>query len=341
MTTPPLPQQASLTKRLAELVDQDLVDDLRDSVAANTWRGYSSDLADFDAWCLGNRRNWSTPATVAAYLRALENAGAAYATIERRKTAIAKLIEAESLATAEPVEDPTKHPKVAVTMKAIRRRIGTDSDQAAPLTADRMIQVLLTIDADTLTGRRDIALLLIGFYGGFRRSEIAGMRRSHLEIDTAGVAIRLPTSKGAQDHSVWVPIHRQPTSRWDPIAALEDWLTAVSIHAPNTNAVWPRITKGDKIYRYGPPISGDAVNELVIRRAKKAGLPTSADPKTEDPAATFSAHSLRAGFITEAKNRGIDEADIMRHTRHKSIKQMRSYDRGSWWNRNATATMTL
>ncbi len=59
-------------------------------------------------------------------------------------------------------------------------------------------------------------------------------------------------------------------------------------------------------------------------------------------ASTYSAHSLRSGFITEAKNRGIDEADIMRHTRHKSLQQMRLYDRTSgWWNRNATSGLSL
>lgn len=140
----------------------------------------------------------TTPDTVAAYFRALEEAGAAYATIGRRKTAIAKLIEAEALLTGQLNEDPTKHPKVAVTLNAIRRRLGTDQDQAIPLTGDRLIQVLLAIDDQTLAGRRDIALLLIGFYGAMRRSELAGMRRDQLE---------------------------QPTSRWDPVAALEDWLT--------------------------------------------------------------------------------------------------------------------
>ncbi len=340
-----------LIDRLQDTLDDDLAADFRDSVAANTWRAYRSDLVDYGQWSSSAGLHWSTPATVAAYLRALEDAGAAYATIERRKTAIAKLIEAEGLHQAEPVEDPTKHPKVAVTLKAIRRRIGTDHDQAAALTADRLIQVLLAIDDATLTGRRDIALLLVGFYGGFRRSELAGMRRHHLDIDDNGVAIRLPSSKGSQDKSVWVPIHRQPTSRWDPLAALEDWLTAVDIHTSSPGVVWPRLTKGDTVYGSGPPISGDAINNLVIRRATAAGLqpvPRYPDGEDDQPTAepdqralSYSAHSLRAGFITEAKNRGVEEADIMKHTRHKSIRQMRSYDRGSWWNRNATATMAL
>ena len=356
--TSPLPHQpGQLAALLDTALDQDLAADFRDSMAINTVRSYRADLSDFEAWCRSKRRAWSTPDTVAAYFRALENAGAAYATIGRRKTAIAKLIEAQTLMTGEIVEDPTKHPKVTVALKAIRRRLGTDQDQALPLTGDRLIQVLLAIDDQTLTGRRDIALLLVGFYGAMRRSELAGMRRTHLEIDSNGVGIQLPRTKATQDHSVWVPILRQPTSRWDPVAALEDWLTALDARGleRSTDGIWLRLTKGDTFTKPPRPISGDAINNLVIRRTTAAGLMAPPHNRPPDPAAepidldtrdlnrpTYSAHSLRAGFITEAKNRGIDEADIMKHSRHKSLKQMRSYDRTSgWWNRNATAGLAL
>jgi len=75
-------------------LDADEANDFRGSVAVNTWKAYRSDLEDFDGWCRSKRRLWSTPKTVAEYFRALEEAGAAFATIERRKTAIAKLVEA-------------------------------------------------------------------------------------------------------------------------------------------------------------------------------------------------------------------------------------------------------
>jgi len=330
------PSGSDLPTRLEAALDADLAADFRDSVAANTWRAYRSDLGDYQAWCRSKRRSWSTPETVGAYFRALEDAGAAYATIERRKTAIAKLIEAEALLSNDAVvEDPTKHPKVAVTLKAIRRRLGTDQHQATPLTGERLIQVLLAIDPDTLAGQRDTALLLVGFFGAMRRSELAAMKRPHLEFDSHGVGIQIPTSKGSQDQSVWIPIHRQPQSRWDPVAALERWLEALDAHRIETatDALWLRVTKGDTFMTTPTPISGDAINNIVARRVKASGL---ANPSR------YSAHSLRAGFVTEAKNRGIDEADIMKHSRHKSLQQMRSYDRTSgWWNRNATAGLSL
>ena len=336
MTTPPLSHHANLAASLDKVLDNDLVIDLKDSVAENTWKAYRSDLVDVEDWCRAKRRVWSTPETVAAYLRALEDAGAAYATIVRRKTAIAKLVEAQALlGDAAPEADPTKHPKVTVTLKAIRKRLGTDQDRATPLTGERLVQVLLSIDDATLAGRRDIAMLLIGWYGALRRSELAAMRQPHLDIDDHGIGIALPRSKSAQDHTVYVPILRQPASRWDPVAKLEEWLGDLDIrgHSSKTDGIWLHITKGDTFGNKLRPVSGDAINNIVSRRIRAAALPD---------ASGFSAHSLRSGFVTEAKNRSIDEADIMKHTRHKSLATMRLYDRTSgWWNRNATSGLAL
>ena len=97
--------------------------------------------------------------------------------------------------------------------------------------------------------------------------------------------------------------------------------------------VWPWITKGDTFRTGRSPIGAAAIDGIVTRRVAHSGLKN---------ASSYSAHSLRSGFITEAKNRGVDEADIMRHTRLKSLRIMRLYDRTTgWWNRNPTTTMTL
>ena len=277
-----------------------------------------------------------SPDTVAGYLHRLEDGGAAYATIERRKTAVAKLVEALALAgRIDPADDPTRHPKVTVALKAIRRRLGTDQDRATPLTGERLIQVLLSIDTTTRAGRRDTALILVGWYGALRRSELAGIRRDHVTIDDHGVAVALPRSKGAQDHTVWVPIARQPRSRWNPVGFLEDWLDELDRSEQTTDAagVWMHITRGDTYGRTARPIGDAAVNAIVTKRVFAAGIVD---------AGGYSAHSLRSGFVTEAKNRGIDEADIMRHTRQKSLQMMRLYDRTTgWWYRNPTDAMSL
>ena len=134
----------------------DLVQDLEDSVAPNTWRAYRSDLADFATWVAYSGAQWKAPEVVAAYLRTLEEGGAAYATISRRLTSIHKLVAIAAIAAGDlDYEDPTKHPRVGVTLQAIRRRLSTDQDQANPLTSQRLLQVLLSIDTATVAGIRD------------------------------------------------------------------------------------------------------------------------------------------------------------------------------------------
>ena len=115
-------------------------------MAPNTWRAYRSDLADFATWVAYTSAEWKAPEVVAAYLRTLEDGGAAYATISRRLTSIHKLVAIAAIAAIAAgdldYEDPTKHPRVGVTLQAIRRRLSTDQDQANPLTSQRLLQVL-------------------------------------------------------------------------------------------------------------------------------------------------------------------------------------------------------
>lgn len=321
-----------LIKVLDAALDAQVVRDIKDSASPRSWRAYRSDLTDLGHWLDG--RDWTDPNVLGDYLRALEDAGAAFSTIQRRTTSIAKLVEVLAATGAiDPAADPTKHPTTRVALKAIRRRLGTDVDQAAPLTAERLIQVLLSIDDTTLAGRRDIALLLVGWFGAFRRSEISGIRQDDLAIDDHGVVATLQTSKASQEQAVIIPIARTPDSRWCPVAALESWLTDLHNIEPNTDVVWPWITRGDNLRAGIPPIGDAAIDGVLTRRVTAAGVVNSAD---------FSAHSLRSGWITEAKNRGIDEADIMRHARLKSLSIMRSYDRRTgWWNRNPTTGTAL
>ena len=108
-------------------------------MAPNTWRAYRSDLADFATWVAYSGAEWRAPEVVAAYLRTLEDGGAAYATISRRLTSIHKLVAIAAIAAGDlDYEDPTKHPRVRVTLQAIRRRLSTDQDQANPLTSQRL-----------------------------------------------------------------------------------------------------------------------------------------------------------------------------------------------------------
>ena len=258
-------QLSTLRKTLGD----DLVRDLEDSVAPNTWRAYRSDLADFATWVAYTSAEWRAPEVVATYLRTLEDGGAAYATITRRLTSIHKLVAIAAIAAGDlDYEDPTKHPRVGVTLQAIRRRLSTDQDQANPLTSQRLLQVLLSIDTATVAGMRDVALLLVGWYGALRRSELAGLERDHLSLEEDGLVLQLPRSKASPDHSVWVPIANQPDSDWNPTARLEDWLEAAARLRPTaTEAVWLHVTRGDTVTR-DTPITAAAINNMVQRRTR-------------------------------------------------------------------------
>ena len=240
-------------------------------MAPNTWRAYRSDLADFATWVAYTSAEWRAPEVVATYLRTLEDGGAAYATITRRLTSIHKLVAIAAIAAGDlDYEDPTKHPRVGVTLQAIRRRLSTDQDQANPLTSQRLLQVLLWIDTATAAGMRDVALLLVGWYGALRRSELAGLERDHLSLEGEGLVLQLPRSKASPDHSVWVPIADQPDSDWNPTARLEDWLEAAARLRPTaTDAVWLHVTRGDTVTR-DAPITAAAINNMVQRRASAA-----------------------------------------------------------------------
>ena len=326
-------------------LDAGLVRGLERTMAANTWRAYRSDLTDYNTWLTHRPGRWDDPDVIAAYLRSLaDDTGAAYATIERRKAAIAKLVAVQVIHHQRaPDDDPTRHPRISLTLKAIRRELSTDQTRARPLTAERLLQVLLAIPGDTLAGQRDIAMLLTGWYAALRVSELARLTPTDLEIDTHGLVIAVRPSKGA-DHTAWVPIHRQPDSQWDPVTHLQTWLTALTEADINTGpersdgldpdmAIWRRVTRGDTLYQPSRSITPQAITNLIRRRARSGGLAHVDD---------YSPHSLRAGFVTTAKDRGIDEGAIMRHTRYRSVTVMRTYDRTTdWWNRNPTQQLTL
>ncbi len=357
LPSPIEPAPTSLSSVAIQLLGPKLGRDFVDGLADNTFRSYEADLKDYFAWVADDGRRWSDPYVIADYLEALANVQAAYATIARRVTSIHKLTIAVALAKDEPLtreDDPTKHPAVSLKLQALRKRLGTDQGSAEPLTGSRLLETLIAIEPDTVAGIRDRALLLIGFYGALRRSELAGMRRGHVVDDDAdGLAISLPTSKASQTEMVWVPVAAHPRSSYDPVAALDTWLdvagaaqTAAGVGPEFGSPVWLPITKGDTITLPTQAMSAASINSMVQRRVINAGLfvpPVKDDEddtkKTVNP---YSAHSLRSGFITEAKNRGIDEADIMAHTRHKSIRMMRHYDkRAGWWQRNPTTSIEL
>jgi site-specific recombinase XerD len=267
------------------------------SLASSTRRAYGAGLADFRAWCATQDLQAlpATPECVARYLTALAKAGRKVSTIEQRVAAIRWAHEARGL------ESPTVTKGVRATLRGIRRELGVAPRRKAPATVERIGAMVGHCPA-TLKGRRDRALLLFGFASAMRRSELVSLTPTDLEATDRGLLVTVRRSKTDQEGRGQVraiPYGRTP--ELCPVRALSAWLEAAGI------------TDGPIFRR----VDRRAIANVVKSYAEKAGL----DP-TE-----FAGHSLRAGFVTSAAERGRRAERIMDHTGHRSVAMVRVYTR--------------
>jgi site-specific recombinase XerD len=293
--------------------------------ADNTRRAYGHDWRQFVHWCEDYRLQAlpAAPSTLCLYLSALAEWGRKASTIERRMAAISQAHQA-----AGHVPSPTLDWQVRTVMGGIRRRLGTAPSQKTALETADVRRLLAATPEDTLGGRRDRALLLLGFAGGFRRSELVGLYIEDLEESEYGLRVRLRRSKTGQEGEGDVKgIPWGSHLETCPVLAVRAWLEASGItEGPLFRAV-------DRHGRHGGRRLGDrAAAEVVKRAAKRAGL---------DPA-SYAAHSLRSGHATSAAAGGAPERAIMRQTGHRSLQTLRGYIRsGTIWRENAAAYLGL
>ena len=287
---------------------------VRDSLAENTRRAYLSDLAQFEAW------GGSIPASaeiVASYLAAHANT-LSVATLVRRTASISKAHRARGLPS------PTGSELVRATMQGIRRSRGCRQREAKPLLKDDLVRAL-DATGDGLKDARDRALLLIGFAGALRRSELVGLNVGDVEHVRQGIVVQLRRSKTDQDgqgRKIGIPFGR---GRWCPVAALDAWLAASGI---TEGAIFRPVDRHGHIH--STRLSGEAVSLVVRERAADAGL---------DPI-RFSGHSLRAGLATSAAQAGVPPWRIRAQTRHASDAMLARYVRdGEMFTENAAGAL--
>jgi len=282
-------------------------DYIADSVADNTKRGYAADFRQFTRWCeaAGLQHLPAEPATVAAYFSAMADAGKRPSTIDRARAAI-KMAHETACAS-----DPTSHKHVTLTLKGIRRRVGTAKARKSPILATD-VRAMVAALPDSPIGLRDRALILVGFAGAFRRSEVAGICVEHIEHTAEGIKVFLPRSKTDQEgEGRYVGIKRGDNPATCPVRALAAWCEAAGIA---NGTIFRRV---DRHGRIRGPITPQSVALVVKRAAEAAGLDS----------ATYSGHSLRAGCVTQAALNGASEVNIMRQTGHTSHATVRGYIR--------------
>lgn len=271
--------------------------------AVNTKRAYKAAWHAFESFC-AKRHVCALPAhpdTLTAYVTVLAGT-LKVSTLKLRLTAIS---QAHRLAK---LEDPTRDPELRETMKGIRRELKTAPRKKAALTLDHLRAMTAALP-DSLSGIRDRALILVGFAGAFRRSELVAVDVADVEIG-AHVIIRIGKSKSDQEGSGSIKAIPPMEDELCPVRALRAWLAAAGIQSG------PLFRPVDRYGHVRPGRLTDRAIALVIKAAAvRAGLEPS----------QFAGHSLRRGFITAAAGAGVQSRDIMAQSGHKSESVMRGY----------------
>jgi integrase len=239
------------------------------------------------------------PAAVCAYLTECAERGFSLATIDSACSAIGHQHRARG------VPDPVDHDAVRQVRRGLRRIIGRAPRRPTrPLSVADVRQIVATIDKSTVRGARDTAILLLGFAGALRRSELAALTLADLEPKPGGLLLHLRRSKTDQEaRGQVVGIAHGQHALTDPVAALDAWL---AIRGAQPGPVFTSLRPGSPTLR---PISGNAVSTLVKERAQAAGL----------SGGRISGHSLRAGHATSAALAGVGVDRIAAQTRHRRI----------------------
>jgi site-specific recombinase XerD len=295
---------------------------IRASKADNTIRGYQSDWRDFCSWtesrCLSTLP--AAPASVASYIAECAQRLKA-SSIQRRLSAIAEAHKAAGL------ESPASAPLVRNTLKGIRRTNGTAQKHvAAALTQDVLAMVANV--GDGIIGARDRALMLLGFAGAFRRSELVGLDLADLAFTRDGLTVMLRRSKTDQEgagRTVAIPFGANPETC--PVRTVQSWLEKAQI---TSGMAFRSVDRHGHIQACG--LSGIDVARIVKKLARRAGL----------DATKFAGHSLRAGHATAAAIAGASERSVMQQTGHRSVQMVRRYIRdGNLFRDNSAAKLGL
>jgi len=294
----------------------------RHSKAESTLRGYRADWRAFCSWCESHALCPlpAAPETVAGYIAECAER-LKVGTIQRRLNAIAEAHKATGL------DSPTSVGMVRNTLKGIRRVLGTAARPKAPTLTDDIRAMVDATDAG-LIGARDRALVLLGFAGAFRRSELVGLDVADCLFGKDGLTVTLRRSKTDQDgagRKIGIPYGSNPETC--PVRMVQAWLEHLGADA---GPLFRSISRHGQMQP--DRLSGIDVARVVKKLAERAGL----------DAAKFAGHSLRAGHATSAAIAGASERSIMNQTGHRSVQMVRRYIRdGSLFRENSAGKLGL
>jgi len=278
-------------------LELETIKNLKNSKSNNTLRAYQSDYNDFSLFCSKNgfQAMPTSSNVIALYITHLSSYSK-YSTLKRRIASISALHKMKGHYI------DTKHPIIIENLMGIKRKIGSHQKGKKPLLISDLKFLIEVIDKSKekdLKKIRDKALILIGFSGGFRRSELVNIELEDIEFVSEGVKLFIKRSKTDQSGEGMIKaIPYFENINFCPVIALKNWIDAIEL-------------KKGKIFN----ISDKNVSLIIKKYSNYAGLDSR----------KYSGHSLRSGFATSAAEAGVEERNIMSMTGHKSTEMVRRY----------------
>ena len=294
-----------------KILHEATLENLKSSKANNTLRAYKSDFKDFVVFCTRHALSSlpTEPKIVSLYLTHLSK-NSKISTLRRRLVSISMVHKLKGHYL------DTKHPIIVENLMGIRRVKGSIQKGKKPILINHLKQIINSINEQISSENkklRDKALILIGFGGGFRRTELISIDYEDLEFVPEGLKITVRKSKTDQFGEGMIKgLPYFNDKNYCPVINLREWLEISNI---KSGPVFRRFSKGSVLT--DKRLSDQSVVLLIKEYLRLAGIENK----------NFSGHSLRSGFATVAADSGADERSIMAMTGHKTTQMVRRYIR--------------
>jgi len=269
---------------------------LENELSQNTKLAYRTDLIQFKKFCDQHEMSYTSEVSIISYITNIAEKFK-IATIYRKISALSKFYSELELEI-----NPTKTHKVKRLIKSIAKTKGVKQKQAKPLSLDFLKEKLSALDTNNKINQRDKVLFLVGFAGAFRVSELINLKVSDINFNNLGASVFVRKSKTDQlGEGNYKALSFGRDLNFCPVRNLENWIHTQNLK--NVDFLFSSISN--------KPIARQNVNKKIKRIFGKE----------------FSTHSMRAGFVTTAKEKGASDSDIMNQTHHKTATMIRKYTR--------------
>ena len=279
-------------------IELETLNNIKSSKSLNTIRAYKSDFNDFSNFCKKNNFKSlpADPKIVSFYITHLSSISKV-STLKRRLASISVVHKIKGFYI------DIKHPLIIENFMGIQRKLGVFQKSKKPILINELKEIIKTIETtekNEIKKIRNKALILVGFAGGFRRSELVNIKLDDLEFTKEGLKIfiqRSKTDQSGEGMTKAIPYFKD--KNFCPVVSIKNWIEIIK---SKTNSL---------IF----DISDKMVAVLIKKYLQKAGFDNT----------KYSGHSLRSGFATVAADHGADEKSIMNMTGHKSSTMVRRY----------------